>query len=115
MTVALYMEEQVPKAITLGLQQRNVDVISVQEDGRSDYADSTLLDRATELERVMFSQDDDFLAEAHHRQMEGIDFAGVIYAHQKNVSLGDCIRDLEIVAKVLEPEDCANLVHYLPL
>ncbi len=83
MTIALYMDEQVPKAITVSLRQRDVDVLSIQEDSRSGYPDPILLDRATELERVMFSQDDSFLAEAHRRQTEGVDFAGVIYAHQK--------------------------------
>ena|ERR671933_1932385 len=64
---------------------------------------------------VMFSQDEDFLAEAKRRQAEGLTFAGVIYAHQQRVSIGDCVRDLEIIAKVCDPEDLANRVQYLPL
>ena len=32
----------------------------------------------------MFSQDEDLLIEAHRRQVEGIDFAGVIYARQSS-------------------------------
>lgn len=31
------------------------------------------------------------------------------------VTIGDCIRDLEIIAKVYAPEDLANRVEYLPL
>jgi len=31
------------------------------------------------------------------------------------VSIGDCVRDLEIIAKVGSPEDFANRVQYLPL
>jgi hypothetical protein len=31
-----------------------------------------ILDRAFELKRVMFSQDQDFLIEANHRQAKGI-------------------------------------------
>lgn len=68
MTIALYMDEQVPKAITLGLRQRGVDVLTVQDDGFTTTPDPIVLDRATELGRVIFSQDDDFLMEDHRRQ-----------------------------------------------
>ena len=115
MTIALYMDEQVPLAITTGLRQRGIDVLTVQEDGRSGYPDSMLLDRATELGRIMFSQDEDLPIEAYRRQAEGINFAGVIYARQRYISIGDCVRDLELIAKVSEPSDCANRVQYLPL
>lgn len=63
----------------------------------------------------MFSQDEDLPIEASRRQAEGIDFVGVIYARQKFVSIGNCVRDLELIAKVYESEDCANQVQYLPL
>jgi hypothetical protein len=43
-----------------------------------------------------------------------IDFSGIIYAHKLSVSLGDCVRDLEIIAKASEPEEWANCVQYLP-
>ncbi len=62
-----------------------------------------------------FSQDEDLLSEASRRQRSGEFFAGVIYAHQLKVSVGQCIEDLELLAKVNEPEDFANRVEYLPL
>lgn len=115
MTVGLYMDEHVRRAITSGLRQRGIDVLTVQEDGRASTPDPILLDRATELRRVMFSQDQDFLVEAQRRQVEGASFAGVIYAPQLSVSIGDCIRDLEIIAKVGYYQEFANRVQYLPL
>jgi len=60
-SIALYMDEQVPKPITVGLRQRGVDVLTTQEDKRTGVPDPILLDRAAELGRVIFSQDDDFL------------------------------------------------------
>lgn len=95
--------------------QRGVDVLTVQEHGYRGYQDPILLDRATELGRVMFSQDEDLPFEGYRRQAEGIEFAGVIYARQKLVSIGDCIRDLELIAKASDPEDFINHVQYLPL
>jgi hypothetical protein len=44
-----------------------------------------------------------------------INFPGVVFARQSRVSIGVCIRDLEIIAKVGNPEDFANRVQYLPL
>jgi predicted nuclease of predicted toxin-antitoxin system len=109
------MDEHVHRAITEGLRLRNVDVLTVQEDGRRNTDDAILLDRATELQRVMFSQDEDLLTEAKRRQTQGIPFAGVIYAHQLRVTIGTCVRDLELIAKAADPEDLANRVEYLPL
>jgi len=115
MSLAFYMDEHVHLAITVGLRFRDVDVITVQEDERIGTPDPILLDRATELGRIMFSQDQDFLVEAKRRQSEGINFCGVIFARQSHVLIGDCIRDLEIIAKAGKPEDFANRVQYLPL
>ena len=92
MAIALYMNQHVPRAITIGLRLRGVDVITAYEDGASEMDDSELLDRAGELERVLFTQDDDLLVEATKRQREGTPFRGVIYAHQLRVSIGTCPR-----------------------
>lgn len=109
------MDEHVPRAITGGLRLRGIDVITVQEDGRSGLPDPEILDRATELGRPLFSQDDDLLVEAHRRQAEGIPFAGVIYAHQLHITIGDCIRDLELIARAADPSDLTDRVEFLPL
>jgi rRNA-processing protein FCF1 len=115
MAIALYMDQHVPRAITVGLRLRGVDVLTTYEDGTSELADPALLDRASELGRVLFTRDDDLLAEAASRQRNGIPFGGVIYAHQLRVSIGTCVQDLEIIAKAGEPEDLINGVQYLPL
>lgn len=115
MTVPLYMDEHVPRSITTGLRLRGVDVITTQDDGRRHAPDDVLLDRASELQRVLFSQDEDLLAEATRRQGDGIPFSGVIYAHQLGLTIGRCIQDLELIAEASNPEDIANRVEYLPL
>ena len=72
MSIAFYMDENVHRGITNGLRIRDVDVLTVQEDGRTGFRDPVILDRATELKRVLFTQDDDFLAEATRRQLESL-------------------------------------------
>jgi len=70
MAIGLYMDQHVPRSIAIGLRMRGVDVLTTQEDGTERLADSDLLDRATELGPVLFTFDDDLLAEASHRQKE---------------------------------------------
>jgi hypothetical protein len=58
MTVSLYMDHHVPKAITIGLRLRGVDVVTAYEDGTDQLDDNSLLKRADELKRALFTQDD---------------------------------------------------------
>jgi predicted nuclease of predicted toxin-antitoxin system len=115
MTLSLYMDEHVPRSITVGLRLRNIDVLTVQEDGRTGSRDSDILDRAGEIGRIIFTQDDDFLVEAQRRQSAGINFSGIIYAHQLAISIGNCIRDLELITKAETFDELINTVRYLPL
>jgi len=115
MSTKLYMDVHVRRAVTIGLRLRGVDVLTAQEDRAAELDDPPLLDRAREVGRVLFTQDDDLLKEAARRQETGEEFAGVIYGHQLNVTVGQCIEDLELIAQATEPEEWANLVTYLPL
>jgi hypothetical protein len=114
-SVGLYMDVHVPAAITRGLLLRGVDVLTAQLDGTTELEDPDLLDRATEFGRVLFSQDEDLLAEATKRQRSGKPFGGVIYAHQLGTTIGRAINDLEILAQAGTFEDFVNRVEYLPL
>ena len=109
------MDVHVPRAVTIALRKRNVDILTAQEDGTHTWPDEELLDRATILKRLVVSQDEDFLIEAHRRQESGVTFATVIYGHQLMVTLSDLIRDLEILAQVAEEVDVVDQVIYLPL
>lgn len=109
------MDEHVEAAITSELRNRGVDVLTIQDDGRRRLVDRAVLSRATELGRVVVTRDEDFLREATDRQRSRQTFSGVIYAHQIRVSIGDCIRDLELFAGVLEPEEFIDRVEYLPI
>jgi hypothetical protein len=115
MAIAFYMDHHIPRSITVGLRLRKVDVITAYEDGASELDDPELLDRASALRRVLFTQDDDLLAESAKRQRDGVFFSGVVYAHQLRVSIGVCIHDLEIIAKAGELEELLNRVVFLPL
>ncbi len=55
------MDVHVPRAITVALQLRFVDVLTAQEDGTTELDDELLPGRATQLQRVLASQDADLL------------------------------------------------------
>jgi hypothetical protein len=113
--IALYADVHIPRAIVEGLRMRHVDVRTAQEDGAGELADPALLDRASALGRVLVTFDDDLLAECARRRREGAFFSGLIYAHPLRISIGQCIRDLEVIATAGEPEDLRNRIEFLPL
>jgi hypothetical protein len=113
--VRLYMDENVEGQIIRGLRGRGIDVLTAEEDGRNETPDPEILDRASTLGRVVFSRDQDFLREASRRQRFGERFAGVVYAHKQEVSVGVCITDLEYQAQAGSPDDFADRVYFLPL
>ena len=55
------MDVHVPATVSDGLRLRGIDVLTCQADGRVRATDEGLLERAHELERVLFSQDEDLL------------------------------------------------------
>jgi hypothetical protein len=111
----LYMDVHVKAAITVGARRHGIDVVTAQEDGSTRLEDGPLLDRATALQWVLFTQDNDLLAIAQQRQATGIYFSGLLYGHQLAATIGKYVLDLEVVCKVLDPEDMANRIEYLPL
>jgi len=113
--IQIYMDENVDGPITRGLQRRGVDVLTAQEDGRDATDDILVLRCATELGRLLFTRDDDLLREAAGCQRRDELFSGVIYAHQLDVSIGECIANLELIAGAGDPDEYTNRVIYLPL
>jgi len=89
-------------------------VLTAEEDNNRGTCDPSLLNRATELRRLFFTNDKDFLQEGTRRQREGILFYGVVYADQWSY-VGMCIEDLETMANVYGLEDIINSLTYLPL
>src|SRR5437870_4961026 len=108
------MDHHAPSAITAGLRRRGVDVLTAEDDDSAMLDDDALLARATSLGRVLFSQDADLLAVAHTWLQTGREFAGLAYAHQLGISIGQAVRDLELLAKALDLADMHNRVEYLP-
>ncbi|MEO6184010.1 MAG: DUF5615 family PIN-like protein [Verrucomicrobiota bacterium] len=115
MSFSFYMDVHVPFAITRGLRRRGVDVLTSQQDETTEMPDDQLLDRARKLGRVLFTRDQDLLVEAAQRLRTEKPFATVVFARQLDVSIGQCVADLEIISKSGKPEEIIGQVIYLPL
>lgn len=115
MSLRLYFDHHVPRAIAVGVRQQGIDVLTTDADGTADRDDEFLLQRATELGRVVFTQDSDFLALAAAWQQARREFTGLVYAHQLRTTIGAAIHDLVLIASLIDPDDIRNRVEFLPL
>ncbi len=67
------------KAVIRGLRQTGIDVLSTPEAGNSHATDEDQLKFSMAEQRVLFTQDNDFLTLAAH----GMRHAGIVYASQR--------------------------------
>ncbi len=114
MAIPLYMDVHVPQAITEQLRRRGIDVLTAFDDGTQQLPDDRLLVRVTELKRVLFTQDIRFRVLAETWQTEGKNFSGLIFGHQLGGTIGQFVKDLELIAKASEPDEWVNSVEYIP-
>lgn len=114
MALPFYMDVHVPASVTEGLRRRGIEVRTAQEDEAAEFSDVDLLLRATELNRILFSQDADFLTIAA-RYPTIRPFFGLVYAHQLNTGIGQIIDDLELIATCMSAEELRNQLLFLPL
>ncbi|MEG4172769.1 MULTISPECIES: DUF5615 family PIN-like protein [unclassified Microcoleus] len=114
MAIALYMDVHIPQAITEQLRRRGVDVLTAIEDGGTELPDDELLERATQLGRVLFTQDIRFRAMAQDWQRQEKQFAGLIFGHQLGGTIGQFVKDLEVIALTSDSDEWMNAVEYIP-
>ncbi len=115
MPVGLYADVHVPGPVILQLRLRSVDLIAATEEGTNRLLDDQLLQLATSLRRVVVTQDIRFRVSAEDWQRTGRHFAGLVFAHQRYVSFGQLVFDLELIAKATDASYWENRIEQLPL
>ena len=115
MSLRLYMDQHIPGAATAEIRRQGVFVLTAEEDGNKHLADPALLDRAAFIQCVLVTQDRDLLVEASRRQRLGVYFSGIVYSHQLQITIGQLVEDLVLMAEVYDREDIVNRVERLPL
>ena len=106
--IKLYTDEHVSKAVVKGLRQRGVDVLTVAEAGMLGASDEEHLAFARRQERVLFTQDEDFL----RLHASGAEHAGLVYAHQQT-PVGATIRGLVLIHEALAPHEMRDHLEYI--
>lgn len=96
------------RLIVRGLRQRGIDVLSVPEAGTDHADDDFQIKFATSNNRVLFTQDQDFLAIA----VSEIEHARIVYGSQK-FTIGQTILGLVDVHREFSAETMMNALKYL--
>lgn len=107
-TIRFYTDEHVARAVVKGLRERGVDVLTVTEAGLPGAADDAHLARAQRDGRVVVTHDVDFL----RLHAAGVGHAGIVYA-TRELPIGDVIRGLMLIVRVLDAEDMIGHVEFL--
>jgi hypothetical protein len=115
MAIELFFDVHVDHAIAAQLRLRQVDVLTAQEDAADQLSDELLLEHASRLARPIVTHDIRFQAMAEDWQRRGRPFCGLIFAHPMQISIGQCVRDLELIAKATDAGDWESAIIRLPL
>lgn len=115
MTVSLYMDHNVVRAVVEGCRSKGLDVLTAYDDGWHERSDSDILERAGSMSRVVFTQDTDFIVLASERQTLNTPFSGVIFGRHGSMSVRKVIDDLVLICHTLTNEELANQLIWLPL
>jgi len=111
--VKIYTDESVDIAIVKGLKRLMIEAQSCQDANKLGLTDRQQLCYAYENGFVLFTHDDDFIKLNAEYVSQGKEHCGIIYAHQKDYNVGECIRRLKLIVDVLSPEDMKNHVEFL--
>ncbi len=106
----IYADENIESAIIEGLRRRKINVVAAVELDYRGKPDVLHLAKADKLEAVILTHDVGFLMMA---SMPGTKHRGIIFAHAKNVSTGECIRGVELITSVLTDRDMMNHIEFL--
>lgn len=112
--IAFYADHDFSSNLVDLVRGCGADVLRADEDGYSRRPDAEVMDRATELARVLLSHDAHMLAEARRRQQSGTHFSGLIRIHQRHRRDPGVRDDLSIIAEIGERDEYADRVEYLP-
>ncbi len=107
--IKFHLDENVSNAIANGLRMRGIDVTTTPEQKLIAAPDDIQLKFAVSQERVIFTQDIDFLR--IHRQ--GIKHLGIVYCPQQTKSIGQIIQGIVLIWELLTPEEMINHIEYL--
>jgi len=104
----IYADENIERSIVEGLRRRNINIVSARELGHLGKSDEFHIKKASEINAVILTHDIDFLKIA-----KNVVHNGIVFSHSKNVSVGECIREVELIVNILKDKDMENHIEFL--
>lgn len=108
-----YADEHVWSALVEGLRRRGMDVVTVQERQGEGTDDPDVLAEALREERILMTNDHDFLALASRSAASGEAFAPIFYWPQQRRRVGDLVRSIIREATRNTYEEALSKVFYI--
>lgn len=109
MPLSVLCDEHIPQRVIRGLERQGIDAMSIHRAGLRTTDDPVILVAARQLERVIYTYDDDFLK----LNSAGIPHLGILYHHRHKYSIGQAINAVALACQVLAMEEMRNRVEYL--
>tara|TARA_B100000959_G_scaffold280373_1_gene342064 strand:+ start:1398 stop:1724 length:327 start_codon:yes stop_codon:yes gene_type:complete len=106
----VYADENIEQSIIEGLRRRKIEIISARELGYVGKSDAFHVKKATDLNAVVLTHDVDFLKIA---SKPDIRHCGIIFSHSKDISIGQCIRGIELISNILTEKEMKNHIEFL--
>jgi predicted nuclease of predicted toxin-antitoxin system len=106
--IRFHLDEHVPNAVARGLRLRGIDASTTIDAGLQGTDDLAHIAYALAEDRVIFTQDHDFLR--HHHA--GVTHAGIVYSTQGSRSIGEIVRYLKLMHVCLDEADMASQLEY---
>ena len=108
-----YADVHVVFAIVQALRRRGMDVVTVQDLGQDEADDADLLAEALADQRVMLTNDTDFLALAARYAGQGRVFAPIYFWPQQGRPVGEMVRRIFREATLEDYSSACSRVHFL--
>jgi len=108
-TIKFHLDEHVDSAVASGLRRRGVDLTTTCDVGLAGASDARQLQYCIETDRVIYTNDQDFLVLATTESSH----PGIVFSVQSKTSIGDAIRNLLLVWEILAPDDMKGRVEYM--
>ena len=109
MTLRYHLDENMPRAVAIGISQRGIDVTTTADADLLGASDGEQLAHALSENRVIVSEDDDLLA----LHSQGVAHAGIAFVPPRRRSVGQVILKLVDLSRERTPEGMHGRVEFV--